>query len=50
MVLSKWTPPIRDIQLEMYLSETEERLLSINESEENYPNLKKMIVMHFIHS
>ena len=40
-VPSKWTPPIRDIQLEMYLSEIEERLLSINESGKSYPNLKK---------
>ena len=40
-VLSKSTPPIRGIQLKMYLSETEERLLSINQSEKSYSNLKK---------
>ena len=38
---SKWTPPIREIQLEMYLSEIEERLLSINESRKSSPILKK---------
>ena len=38
---SKWTPPIREIQLEMYLSEMEERLLSINESGKSSRILKK---------
>ena len=38
---SKWTPPIREIQLEMYLSETEERLLSTNECGKSSPILKK---------
>ena len=38
---SKCTPPIREIQLEMYLSEIEERLLSINESRKSSPILKK---------
>ena len=38
---SKWTPPIREIQLEMYLSEIEERLLSINESGKSSRILKK---------
>ena len=40
-VPSKWTSPIRDIQLEMYLSEIEERLLSLSKSGKSYPNLKK---------
>ena len=38
---SKWTPPIREIQLEMYLSEIEERLLSTNECGKSSPILKK---------
>ena len=38
---SKWTPPIREIQLEMYLSEIEERLLSTNKCGKSSPILKK---------
>ena len=40
-VPAKWTSTIRDIQLEMYLSEIEERLLSLNKIGKSYPNLKK---------
>ena len=31
-VPSSWTPPIRDVQLELYLSEIEDKLININES------------------
>ena len=50
-VLSKLTPPIRGIQLKMYLSETEERLLS-SQSEKSYSNLKKdeCDALHFLMS
>ena len=40
-VLSNWTTPIRDAQLELYLSEIEDILLSINESGKSYLNLTK---------
>ena len=40
-VPSNWTPPINDIQLEIYLSEVEEQLMNINESGKSYPNLSK---------
>ena len=36
---SKWTPIISDTQLEIYLSEIEEKILEINEEGQNYPNL-----------
>ena len=50
-VLSKLTPPIGGIQLKMYLSETEERLLS-SQSEKSYSNLKKdeCDALHFLMS
>ena len=35
-VPSTWTPPIRDVELEFYLSEIEDKLLSINESCKSY--------------
>ena len=38
---SRWTPLIRDAQLEFYLSKIENELLKINEDEKNYPNLSK---------
>ena len=38
-VPSSWTPPIRDVQLELYLSEIEDKLININESGKIYPNL-----------
>ena len=38
---SNWTPPIRDAQLELYLSEIEDILLNINESGKSYTNLTK---------
>ena len=38
---SNWTPLIWDAQLELYLSEIEDILLSINESNKSYPNLTK---------
>ena len=34
-----WTPPIRDVELEFYLSKIEDKLLSINESGKCFPNL-----------
>ena len=40
-VPSSWTPPIRDVQLELYLSEIEDKLININESGKSYPNLSK---------
>ena len=40
-VPSKWAPSFRDVQLKMNLIETEERLLSTNESRKSYPNLRK---------
>ena len=40
-VPSNWPPPIRDVQLELYLSEIEDILLNINESGKSYPNLTK---------
>ena len=40
-VSSTWTPPIRDVELEFYLSESEDKLLSINESRKSYPNLSR---------
>ena len=36
---SKWTPTSYDIQLEIYLSELEEKILQIQEEGHNYPNL-----------
>ena len=38
---SSWTPPSRDIQLELYLNEIEDKLISINENRKSYPNLSK---------
>ena len=38
-VPSSWTPPIRDVELELYLSEIEDKLININESGKIYPNL-----------
>ena len=38
-VPSTWRPPTRDIELEFYLSEIEDKLLNINESDKSYPNL-----------
>lgn len=32
-----WTPPIRDAQLELYLSEIEDILFSTTESGKSYP-------------
>ena len=40
-VPSSQTPPIRDVQIELYLSEIEDKLININESGKNYPNLSK---------
>ena len=40
-VPSTWTPPIRDVELEFYLREIEDKLLSINESSKSYPNLSR---------
>ena len=40
-VPSNWTPPIRDAELELYLSEIEDILLNINEGGKSYPNLNK---------
>ena len=40
-VPSTWTPPIRDVELEFYLREIEDKLLSINESGKSYPNLSR---------
>ena len=40
-VPSSWTPPIRDVHLELYLSEIEDKLIIINESGKSYPNLSK---------
>ena len=40
-VPSSWTPPIRDVQLELYLWEIEDKLININESGKSYPNLSK---------
>ena len=40
-VPSSWTPPIRDVQHERYLSEIEDKLININESGKSYPNLPK---------
>ena len=31
-VSSSWTPPIRNVQLELYLTEIEDKLININES------------------
>ena len=38
---SKWTPIIKDTQLELYLSEIEDEILKIDKSGKNYPNLTK---------
>ena len=40
-VPSSWTPPIRDVQRGLYLREIEDKLININESGKNYPNLFK---------
>ena len=40
-VSSSWIPPIRDVQLELYLSEIEDKLININESGKSYANLSK---------
>ena len=40
-VTSFWTLLIRDTQLEVYLSESEEEILKIDEAGQNYPNLTK---------
>ena len=40
-VPSSWTPPSRDVQLGLYLREIEDKLININESGKNYPNLFK---------
>ena len=40
-VLSSWTPPIRYVQLELYVSKIEDKLININESGKSYPNLSK---------
>ena len=40
-VPSTWTPPISDLQLEIYLSEIEEQLEAIEEKGKSYPNLSK---------
>ena len=40
-VPSSWTPPIIFMQLELYLSEIEDKLININESGESYQNLSK---------
>ena len=37
---SSWTPPIRDVQLELQL-EIEDKLININENGKSYPNLTK---------
>ena len=42
-VPSSWTPPIRDVQHELYLSEIEDKQININESGKSYPNLPKVI-------
>jgi len=38
-VPSKWIPPVSDVQLEIYLSELEEKIMEINETGKNFPNL-----------
>ena len=38
---SKWTPIIKDTQLELYLSETEDEIMQIDKQAQNYPNLAK---------
>ena len=38
---SNWTPYINDVYLEMYLSETKEELIKINEHGMSYSNLSK---------
>ena len=38
---SKWTPTIKDTQLELYLSEIEDEIMQIDEQGHNYPNLTK---------
>ena len=38
---SNWTPYIKDVYLEMYLSEIEEEFMKINEHGMNYSNLSK---------
>ena len=40
-VPSSRTPPIRDVQLELYLSEIKDKLININESGRSYPNMSK---------
>ena len=40
-VPSSWTPSIIFMQLELYLSEIEDKLININESGESYQNLSK---------
>ena len=40
-VPSSWTPPIRDVELELCLSEIEDKLININESGKSYANLSK---------
>ena len=40
-VPSSWTPPNRDVQLELYLNEIEDKLINISESGKSYPNLSK---------
>ena len=36
---STWTPSIRDVELEFYRNEIEDKLLNIDESGKSYPNL-----------
>ena len=38
---SKWTPIIKDTQLELYLSETEDEIMHIDEQGQNYSKLTK---------
>ena len=40
-VPSSWSPQIRNVQLELYSSEIEDKLININESGKSYPNLSK---------
>ena len=40
-VPSSWTTLIRDVQLKLYLSEIEDKLINFSENEKSYPNLSK---------
>ena len=38
---SKWTPIIKETQLELYLSEIEDEIMQLDEQGQSYPNLTK---------